>query len=276
MWRRLSVCNLHFFWISVGVWLASSIVFFRWESNQVFRVAYYLALAATPVFSSHILPAQNLTLGGTAKQEPSAVASNGPPLSNEKASHELAQKQMLAPLTENEHYFSAPVEDKTVLNTAKGPSADQNRPHVRLLGIGRVGKLETDETHAILKIKDRQLYGRIGDSLGEIEVVDIGRRFVTLQSGRERWTIELFEQPIVNEFSKTSSALVATQQNSKRPSRRPSVASSVPKMVSVEPTVPSPQSPSESSTAPMLEVPKLPDLELPPPPPDLPEFLELP
>jgi hypothetical protein len=179
---------------------------------------------------------------------------------------------VLSPLSEDENFFSAPEAKKLQVTSSKNSKDFTKRPEIRLLGIGRVGNLEINEIHAILRVDAQLTYQRVGDSFSDVEVIDIGHRCVTLQAGRDRWTIELFDQPILNKSGEEKSTSARTSSN-RRSKDRASTATSLPTLIAAEPSLPN--ATQMPATTP-LEAPTIPQVDLPPPPPDLPELPKIP
>lgn len=184
--------------------------------------------------------------------------------------------KILSPLAEDELFFSAP-DQKKLVPTASPDANRSNRQEIRLLGIGRVGNLDAAHSQAIFKVNGEQLYKRTGESFDDVEVIDIGLRSVTLQRGRERWTVELFDQPVKNSIESKPTA-PTVQKNSGQRNRKPSTTSartpSSPNLGVAEPTLPLPANQVSPGVLPdpQLSIPQLPEISLPPPPPDLPDF----
>lgn len=114
--------------------------------------------------------------------------------------------QWRIPLTSDEQFFSA----QNVNKISTEPSTTQRdvgvvKENYRLLGFVKVDSGQSAEFQAILRIEGRLTYCKIGDLVEEVEVVDINPPSVTLQCRRQRWDIQLHEQPTVHQGVKYAS-----------------------------------------------------------------------
>jgi hypothetical protein len=223
----------------------------------------------TLCFNSLVLSAQDPAKGSAKKERKAEPTSQKVEVATSKSD---VSDGALLPLSEDEQFFSAPEAKKLQATTTKNSKDLAQRPEIRLLGVGRVGNLETNEIHAILRVDGKLTYHRVGDSFGDVEVIDIGHRSVTLQAGRDRWTIELLDQPLVNKTGEEKPAPSRTSSN-RRPKERASTVTNSPKLSAVDSSLPSV---TQMPTTSPLEGPKLPQLDLPPPPPDVPELPKIP
>lgn len=180
---------------------------------------------------------------------------------------ELDQR-WVTPLQENERFFTAP---ELKITASPRPSTEANQPRraVKLLGIASVGDSNDVDIQAVLKVDDRMIYKKVGETIDEIEVIDIGLRSITLQSQGERWTIDLANQPVINKAQSTNRSVTSNSP------RRAKVVMPIATSRAAESNLPTLSEPKVHApvpeTATATSMPKLPELDLPPLP-NLPNF----
>jgi len=161
---------------------------------------------ATSVNSSDeslITPTRNCTsnlslknhLGGEGQMEAMAANATANATANVTAS---LLEQWRAPLKGDEVFFNPPTSDQPEPEPASSErEISVNKESIRLLGFVQVGEGDPSTVQAILRIDDRLAYLRAGDSIEDLEVVNVSPPRVTLQSHRQRWDIGLFDQPAI-------------------------------------------------------------------------------
>lgn len=124
---------------------------------------------------------------------------------SESQTNNLLQ-QWRAPLRGDEVFFSPPKTEKVETDTASPQiEISVNKESIRLLGFVQVDEGTPSTTQAILRIDDRMVYCKAGDTIDEVEIVEIAPPRVTVQSHRQRWDIGLFEQPAMKQGNKFTS-----------------------------------------------------------------------
>tara|TARA_R110002049_G_scaffold27321_2_gene94124 strand:+ start:239252 stop:240046 length:795 start_codon:yes stop_codon:yes gene_type:complete len=117
-----------------------------------------------------------------------------------------------APLSADASFFAAPKIEST---TKQVVTIDQGHDPVRLIGF--VGDESTDAGRkAILKIGEKMVTVRQGESLDGIDFVNIQGRSITMQRDRDRWTLSLFDQPLVNKPQLRPLGPVLSRRSSRR------------------------------------------------------------
>ena len=161
-----------------------------------------------------------------------------------------------APLAEDAHFFTPP---KIAAPAKQIMKSDQGHAPVRLLGFVGDEDTKPGSRKAILKVGNRMATIGAGESVDGIELLSIQGRSITMQRDRDRWTLALFDQPVVHQ-SKTRPPQSPRRRRPTRSGQRERHTTPAP-VAAAAPAVP-------SSGAPSFEAPIL-DLPEPPAPPDL-------
>ncbi|MCA9191959.1 MAG: hypothetical protein KDB03_09360 [Planctomycetales bacterium] len=158
------------------------------------------------------------------------VAESGTLVSTETSAtptlQEVAPDGWLVPLNEDENFFAAP--DVHVEVSATTETESTTHAPIRLLGFSG-----EDRTIAILKVGTELKYAKIGDDVEGAEVLEMEDRSITFQRDRQRWTLSLLDQPLVN-------AVSAAAAPRKRSRNTNSTTRLTPKNTPVAPSIPEP------------------------------------
>lgn len=187
------------------------------------------------------------------------------------------------PFPANSSFFSPPEVEKAFALPNSVAAEVHNHANVRVIGFSQIGD---SAPQALLSISGHLQSMRAGDSVNGVTVVALEAPNVTLQQRNERWTVALFDQPIVNQQAGSSSQRgLVVGQSSRSPSigafsdsnfrsssgqfaeSRSSRGTSGGRSligISTNDLPPVPVSLPEESFAPMAELPD--DLDLPEPP----------
>ncbi|QDT11435.1 hypothetical protein [Planctomycetes bacterium K23_9] len=168
------------------------------------------------------------------------------------------------------NFFMPPRTSEPTLETVV--STADHRHSVRLIGFANATPGDPTRKAAILKINDKLIRLGVNESHDGVTLLAIQDRAVTLQSGRERITMTLMGQEIVNQPSRHASRHLTrratTQRNRRRtPTRselRPAQSESpLARDIPVDPArIPEPPTlPEDPPELRMPEMPDLPDLE---------------
>jgi hypothetical protein len=106
------------------------------------------------------------------------------------------------PFPMNSSFFSQPEVEKAVVTPNSFNVADGEHANVRVIGFTQIGD---GETQALISIRGSLRSVRTGDSIDGVSVVAIDAPRLTLQQRNERWTVALFNQPLVNQYASASS-----------------------------------------------------------------------
>lgn len=104
-------------------------------------------------------------------------------------------EKFLAPFPENTSFFAPPAKKMTVAPSDLS-SRDGGHLKVRVIGFSRLG--DSDQ-QAILEVEGQLEVVSTGDAIRGIGVIEINEPQVTLQQKNERWTVALFNQPLIHE-----------------------------------------------------------------------------
>lgn len=159
-----------------------------------------------------------------------------------------------APLADDAQFFAPPMVETP---TKQVMQSDRGHEPVRLLGFVGGDSDKADARKAILKVGEKMITIGEGESVEGIELVDIQGRTITMQRDRDRWTLALFDQPLVNQ----------SQQRKMPSTRRRSTQSSSVSRPNPRPT--SYDAPNNSTPGIPAVVEPIIDLPEPPAPPDL-------
>ena len=116
------------------------------------------------------------------------------------------------PFNEEESFFSPPT---VAEQTNQVIEATPEHQAVRLLGFANRGGKNGTERLAILKIGDRMLFMTEGETQKGVELLKIDGRTVHLHRGRDRWSLALMKQPVVNPGVQPPSLRNRASQSSK-------------------------------------------------------------
>jgi hypothetical protein len=105
------------------------------------------------------------------------------------------------PFPMNSSFFSQPEVEKAVVTPNSFNVADGEHANVRVIGFTQIGD---GETQALISIRGSLRSVRTGDSIDGVSVVAIDAPRLTLQQRNERWTVALFNQPLVNQYASAS------------------------------------------------------------------------
>ena len=161
---------------------------------------------------------------------------------------------------ETDDFFAPPqvaVQPKQV-----SPVTGQLDP-VRLIGFISTVEDNKPKQKAIVKVGNQSMVVQEGETFLDIELLDIGDRSITLQRNRERWTLTLFGQPIIN----AAPAVTQADSVARSSGRQRKSASREPNMPPREPMIP-------STIPPLLPPPvqiQLPEIPEPPQLPSTPD-----
>lgn len=220
---------------------------------------------------------QSLAPGKPKDEQPFQATrkSSGPPAASVvenggKPAKELKVKEALLPaknplpvqpddeiISEDENFFALPTvaaAPKVMVEPTKASEP------IRLLGFFREERENAEVVQAILKVGSKNYLAVIGDEIEGAQILDIDSRSVTFQKDRERWTLTLHDQPVVNQEPIRPAPTAAAPSRSVRP-RRETRPVSIP-----SPTLPpnnavgQPPAASLVPTMTLPELPKLPDL----------------
>lgn len=174
-------------------------------------------------------------------------------------SFEHVPQSWLPPISEDENFFRPPASSLPAKETIEVGEAHQK---VRLLGMASTRNAGKIVPKAIIKIDDQMLYMEVGERYGEIKLLEINDRSVILQQRRERVSLALMNQPIVNKP-------VALPSRSPR-KRSPSYPAAVRSFGPASPLA----GPFDIPEMEIPEMPKIPEIEMPEmlEPPMLPEI----
>lgn len=78
-------------------------------------------------------------------------------------------------------------------------NVSEKQKSIRLLGFVNPNPTDTTQKLALLKIGDRLVNLREGEKFEEIELLTIEDRTVTLQQQRDRWSLAMMDQSVVNQ-----------------------------------------------------------------------------
>lgn len=195
------------------------------------------------------------------------------------ASRSAIPEAWLADLADQENFFLPPQIDDT---PAVEVTVNETHNTVRLIGFATTSLRGESVAKAILKIGDSMEYMGVGDTRDGVSLLEIEQRSVKLQQGRERWTLALNSQPIVNPAQAPNRRTrQPRQQATSRPqpgsrSGQPAAepAGSKQNLWSSNPPQGRPETPDFPAPP---ELPEMPDFKFPEPPeiegfPDLPGF----
>ena len=101
-----------------------------------------------------------------------------------------------APLADDARFFAPP---KIETPSKQVMESDRGRAPIRLLGFIGDETIEPDSRKAILKVGDKMVTIAKGQAVEGIELLSIQGRSITMQRDRDRWTLSLFDQPLVNQ-----------------------------------------------------------------------------
>lgn len=123
---------------------------------------------------------------------------------------ESLPEHWVAPLDGEDMFFTPPKATEVQSSATEAP---KGRANVKFLGLVTLAG-EESATKAILKIEGNLTYLAPGEKFGGIELLSIDERTVSLQQGRERWSLALVKQASTN-------AAVPYKSNSASDKREP-------------------------------------------------------
>ena len=106
------------------------------------------------------------------------------------------------PFPANSTFFSPPEVEKAVALPNRVAAEELHHANVRVIGFSQIGD---SVPQTLLSISGHLQSMRAGDSVNGVTVVALEAPNVTLQQRNERWTVALFNQPIVNQQVASSS-----------------------------------------------------------------------
>lgn len=127
--------------------------------------------------------------------EPVALA-NAEVAPDESSESVGADPESTITFDEDANFFALP----SVAPVRQQVSSAQPIAHdtVRFIGLIDLGTADSRGKRALLKIGKRLMQISVGEEALGIKVIAIEERSVTLQRGRDRWTLAMLSQPIVN------------------------------------------------------------------------------
>ena len=195
-----------------------------------------------------------------------AESGSGSPVSDSPAasveSPEIPESEVFQPpFPTNGSFFSPPRLEK-----ASAPSnvlpGDGQQVKVRVIGFSQLGD---NEPQALLEIDGSLAAVHSGDSVGGVRVIAVDSPNVTLQHRNDRWTVALFDQPLVHD-----QVSPLTQRQSAVGRRARPASSELSRNEQVDGNLPpAPTSLPADNLPPTVSLPS--DLDLPVPP-ELPEL----
>lgn len=97
---------------------------------------------------------------------------------------------------EDVDFFSSP--KAMPVRNELAADASKEQKSIRLIGFINPNPLDDSLKLALLKVGDQLVHLRVGQTFEDVELLSIDDRSVTLQRQRDRWTLAMMDQPVVN------------------------------------------------------------------------------
>ena len=111
------------------------------------------------------------------------------------------------------NFFAVPAAAPAQVEIARSSTSEQVT--IRLIGFINSAPANQQQRSALLKFGKRLVHLREGESYDDTKLLSIDDRTVTLQRKRDRWTLAMMDQPIVNRAASPSS--LSRNHSRKRP-----------------------------------------------------------